>query len=134
MIKVHLGIQGVFTNAINMYGGWGTTLLGVLGVNSFIGCYQCFPINSIVGLDLAFLIKHYHVISFCLLSSHWCFTRCRNDRCSILPRNHKKPKEQEAETNKRKKKKRETKEPRKQKPQKPEQLSYKTSLLSFYSF
>ena len=32
MIKVHLGIQGVFTNAINMYGGWGTTLLGVLGV------------------------------------------------------------------------------------------------------
>ena len=74
---------------VYIYIGWGTTLLGVLGVNSFIGCYQCFPINSIVGLDLAFLIKHYHVISFCFLSSHWCFTRCRHDSCSILPRNHK---------------------------------------------
>ena len=101
--------------------GWGTTLLGVLGVNSFIGCYQCFPINSIVGLDLAFLIKHYHVISFCFLSSHWCFTRCRHDSCSILPKKGHKSHGTRSQKQQEKKQKQETKEPSRQMPQRQKQ-------------
>ena len=53
----------------------------------------CWFLDSFIAL-----IQHYHLISFCFFMSHWCFTPCQHDSCSILPRNHKSQKNKKPNT------------------------------------
>ena len=52
----------------------------MFGVNSFIGCYHCCPINATIRSCLSCHCP--------LILSNLCFTCCLHDSCSILPRNH----------------------------------------------
>lgn len=91
-----------------------------------------FPINYIVRLDLACLIKHSYVISVCVFQFSMFYSLSER-KLQHTAKKPQKPKEQEAKNNKREKN---TKEPRRQKPHTPEkpQLSYKTLLFVLLFF
>ena len=71
----------------------------MLGVNSFIGCYQNVPINCILDHDLVFFFKSF--LSFLTDVSLVVCTIVA--ACSILLRNHKSQKNKKPKTTKAKK-------------------------------
>ena len=84
---------------------WGCGFVFQSGAHVLAICYMlelksviCWFLDSFIAL-----IQHYHLISFCFFMSHWCFTPCQHDSCSILPRNHKSQKNKKPKPTKGKK-------------------------------
>ena len=89
--------EGVFRDTRFVYNdykyvsntGWGTTLSGVLNREYIVHrmLSKCsYQFYCWIGSCLSFKTSSCYII-LVFIVSHWCFTRCRHDSWSILPRN-----------------------------------------------